>query len=83
MSDGISRGRWILNHTPYIAAVIHDWTTLHSIGVKIHKYPRLFDNKGEVTLKLTRKYPPRVMWVTATRQGGIHMGYHLWSQHVK
>jgi hypothetical protein len=83
MSDDITLGRWILSHTPYVSHVIHDWTTLHNIGLKIHKYPRLFDQKGEVTLKLTRKYPPRVIWVTATRQGGCHMGYHLWSQKVK
>jgi hypothetical protein len=82
MSDDIRTGRWILNHTPYMSHVMHDWDNLHSIGVKIHKYPRLFNNKGEATLKLTRKYPPRVIWVTATRQGGVRMGWHFWSQHI-
>jgi hypothetical protein len=73
----------IKGRIPYVSDVRHDWDILHTIGIKIHKYPRLFDKDGVVTIKLTRKYPPRVIWVTATRQGGMHMGYHLWSQHVK
>ena len=76
-------GRWTLSHTPYVSDVIHDWTVLRALGTKIHKHPRLFGHASEVTLKLTRKYPPRIIWVTSTRQGGVHMGWHLWSQHVK
>jgi hypothetical protein len=82
MSDDIRMGRRILNHTPYINHLVNDWTNLHTIGVRAPKYPRLFNRKGGATFKLTRKYPPRVIWVTATRQGSVHMGWHFWSQKI-
>lgn len=83
MSANTNLGRWTLNHLPYVSQVAHDWNTVRTLGVKMHKHPRLFGHASEVTLKLTRKYPPRIIWVTATRQGGVHMGFHLWSQRVK
>lgn len=66
----------------YVSDVIHDLLILRKIGRKIHRFPRLFDH-GIATVKLKRRYPPRLIWMTRTEHGPAHMHYRLWSQHVK
>jgi hypothetical protein len=78
MSANISKGR-----IPYVSQLIHDFKVMHHLGVKIRHHPRLFDGHADVTMKLKRKYPPRFIWVTASRSGVLHVGWRFWSQHVK
>lgn len=78
MSANISKGRM-----PYVSQLTHDFKAMRRLGVKARQHPRLFDARGSVTVKLKRKYPPRLIWVTATRNGGFHVGWRFWSQQVK
>ena len=78
MSANISKGR-----IPYVSQLIHDFKVMHRLGVKMRQHPRLFDGRAVVTMKLKRKFPPRLIWVTASRSGVPQVGWHLWSQHIK